>query len=1199
MIINQTITKKILENLVHQTFLNLGNISSSALLDSLKLLGFYYATNAGISINIEDLKTPNSKKQFINTAYEEVKDVSYQWQQGLLSDNERFQTIIDSWNNATESLKNRIVDYYQNFDPANNLYIMAFSGARGNMSQVRQLVGMRGLMSDQEGKIIDLPIQANFREGLSSIDYIISSYGARKGIVDTALKTADSGYLTRRLIYVAQDLIIREIDCKTKKGILIFFTKKTNPKNLYGRYLLSLKGAIFPYSSYEDDFISKDKNILGEEMLTPLLIQKIKKLEKNFLITIRSPLTCQAKSSLCQKCYGWDLANNKVISLGEAIGIIAAQSIGEPGTQLTMRTFHTGGIFTGETLKQITAPFSGKIIIPETLKTIPYRTNHGLNVLKLKEKSIVKLINWEGTEEKLILDNGSYLYINKSSFIPKETLIAEFPKQSILPGPRRLKPIYTTISGELRFEKITLHSIKKSLGMIKVVVNNGVLWLTSGTIFILPKEIKYNFPRSFENSSLKALEKNKSFAKLKIISPKNGLLRYDSDSESLSIISFKKNLSLTLKLNSIKKKIENCKVEFVPISKNFQYIDKYSIIGFLYLFPLFSSTIHLFRYKKSTSITTLFLITNKDVWTINSEQINNYSFFPNKKTLVRYGIAIDNTAQLNKAGLFLKKDGFNLLFQHAVPIFLRRGTILNYKQGDFVPEKKILATLVNYTQQTEDIVQGLPKIEELIEARRPILPCFLSIRPGVILKHRETIQELENDKNQKIIDENELKEIKDNKNKNFILSQVLIKNTIWTKVGFYETINTNGNEIKNNLQENKIARKNFLSIIHSIFLKNEAISISSKEDNLKDGKFYRKIHLPTILTPASKNENYLFKIDKYTDEIIEKQVETTKENKINFLKEVEKEENLHMYGKKTFNIHDLHIPGKKNYSIWTKGLLKRPTSNKSLLNSYNFNFNSEHLNPTKLSNDFSIYRNDKKDYILEIKKDNYLFLEQLNPIINYELPLSSRFALKPGAFVDIGEPITEGIIDIHELLHILFNYHFLLDGTQQGVLKSLNKFQILLVNSIQAIYQSQGVNISSKHIEIIIKQMTCKVRIKNGGDTPLLPGEFVHFSLINELSLALKETNQFRAKIKKIRSTLPIYEPKLLSATTSSLSKDGFLSSAGFQETRRVLTKAAIEGTSDWLRGLKECVIIGRLIPAGSSFLNYKNYLDNLYLFKN
>ena len=185
MLLNRTVTKKILEKLVHETFSQFGIIQCSSLLDSLKLLGFYYATNAGISINLEDLKTPDLKKDCIETANNE---------QGEVSDTERFQRIIDSWNIATESLKNKIIDYYKNFDPTNNLYIMSFSGARGNMSQVRQLVGMRGLMSDQEGKIIDLPIQRNFREGLSSIDYIISSYGARKGIVDTALKTADSGY---------------------------------------------------------------------------------------------------------------------------------------------------------------------------------------------------------------------------------------------------------------------------------------------------------------------------------------------------------------------------------------------------------------------------------------------------------------------------------------------------------------------------------------------------------------------------------------------------------------------------------------------------------------------------------------------------------------------------------------------------------------------------------------------------------------------------------------------------------------------------------------------------------------------------------------------------------------------------------------------------------------------------------------------
>ena len=205
--------------------------------------------------------------------------------------------------------------------------------------------------------------------------------------------------------------------------------------------------------------------------------------------------------------------------------------------------------------------------------------------------------------------------------------------------------------------------------------------------------------------------------------------------------------------------------------------------------------------------------------------------------------------------------------------------------------------------------------------------------------------------------------------------------------------------------------------------------------------------------------------------------------------------------------------------------------------------------------------------------------------------MSAKVLVKPGNFIDIGEPLTEGIIDIHELLAILFHYHLILDGLLIGTLRSLTKFQLLLVNSIQSIYQSQGVNISSKHIEIIVKQMTSKVLILEGGDTPFLPGEFVRISLINDIYQALKLTTQARYKV-------PKYEPLLLSATNSSLSKDGFLSASGFQETRRVLTKAAIEGSSDWLRGLKECIIIGRLIPAGSAFLNYKHYLDNVYLFK-
>ena len=240
----------------------------------------------------------------------------------------------------------------------------------------------------------------------------------------------------------------------------------------------------------------------------------------------------------------------------------------------------------------------------------------------------------------------------------------------------------------------------------------------------------------------------------------------------------------------------------------------------------------------------------------------------------------------------------------------------------------------------------------------------------------------------------------------------------------------------------------------------------------------------------------------------------------------------------------------------------------------------------------SILKNVKNDIVVQTKGGTFLFLEYLNPIYEYKFPKASRILYKPGEFIDIGEPFTQGIIDVHELLDILFYYHAILDGTMKGGLRSLAKFQLILVNSIQAIYQSQGVNISSKHIEIIVKQMTSKVVIKESGDTPLLCGELLRLSLIQEIYKALHANKLIT------NSRIPKYEPILISATVSSLNKDGFLSSAGFQETKRVLTKAAIEGSSDWLRGLKECIIVGRLIPAGSTFLNYKNYLDSIYLFK-
>lgn len=1114
MLITRTITKKILETIVHETFSNFGVLSSSSLLDSLKLLGFYYATNAGISINIEDLKTPDVKKDFIKVANNEISEVSKQWQQGFVSDTERFQSIIDSWNFATESLKNRIVDYYQVFDPANNLYIMAFSGARGNMSQVRQLVGMRGLMSDQEGKIIDLPIQANFREGLSSIDYIISSYGARKGIVDTALKTADSGYLTRRLIYIAQDLIIREIDCKTTNGLLILLNKNTDLKNIVGRSMLNARMIKYPYQKiYEEDGTLTLENLKVLKQSAPLILN------------VRSSLTCKSNGSICQKCYGWDLAQEKLISLGEAVGIIAAQSIGEPGTQLTMRTFHTGGIFTSEMLKQIVAPFSGKIVIPKSLKTISYRTNHGTVVLKLQQEANLSIVNWKGLKKDVWLDIGSYLYLGKSSFVKEGQLLAEYSTQSSVPGTRRLKPIYTSLAGEIRFENLLVRKMLRDKRTVKVNQDDGVLWIASGKIFPLPKEVNYTFPKSLQNE--------KPFAKLKIVSPYEGIILLKDGTITIK----NQESKFTLDLLQLTKKIKNCSIKFLPVIQNYQYIDKYTVISFIEIYPNYEGLIYSVRKKESKYISTLFVITEADIWKINSDQVNDFSFFQDKKAIVRSGNSINTNSTFSRSGFFLKKDGFKMVFQNATPIFLSRGTILNYKQGDFVLEKKIFATLVNYTQQTEDIVQGLPKIEELVEARRPKIKAQLSRRPGIILNPVFSSQVLET-----------------------VLSSSVIR-CISTKSLLKEEESLKS---KAKVKVKKKQEKQKVAIGHSIYLKDSFVTYN--------GHVYKATQVPTTFEPVQYVKEVKIKDPKKVfDEFIFKNFEV-------------EEEDQELVG-------TLLIDSKLKFSIWKQEVFD-PNNEDQILFKYR---NKELVEWTRLEQNGSntIFKNSRKDYIVYTSDLNFVFLEALNPTLQYEIPLASKLLFEVGSFVDIGEPITEGIVDVHDLLNVLFKYHSTLDGVMWGTLRTLYKFQLLLVNSVQSIYQSQGVSISSKHIEIIVRQMTSKVLVKESGDTPFLPGEVIRLSLMNEVYEALKISSDMNIKYKT-----PKYEPILMSATNSSLNKDGFLSAAGFQETKRVLTRAALEGSSDWLRGLKECIIIGRLIPAGSAFLNYKSYLDNVYSFK-
>ncbi|HXV36571.1 MAG TPA: DNA-directed RNA polymerase subunit beta', partial [Myxococcota bacterium] len=352
-LINQVMDKKALGELIDQAYRRLGNKATVILADRLRTLGYQNATRAGISICIDDMKIPKDKQRVIEAANKQVARIEEQYQEGLITDGERYNKVIDIWANATEEIAGQMLqqlgsetvrgpDGADTTVPSfNSIYMMADSGSRGSAQQMRQLAGMRGLMAKPSGEIIETPITSNFREGLSVLQYFISTHGARKGLADTALKTANSGYLTRRLVDVSQDMIIREIDCGTTDGI------ETGPLVEGGEIIEPIGERILGRVALEDvhdpltdDVLVKAGEEFDEEKVRIIHDAGIER------IRIRSVLTCEIPFGVCSKCYGRDLSRGEMVNLGEAVGVIAAQSIGEPGTQLTMRTFHIGGTAT-------------------------------------------------------------------------------------------------------------------------------------------------------------------------------------------------------------------------------------------------------------------------------------------------------------------------------------------------------------------------------------------------------------------------------------------------------------------------------------------------------------------------------------------------------------------------------------------------------------------------------------------------------------------------------------------------------------------------------------------------------------------------------------------------------------------------------------------------------------------------------------
>ena len=343
-IIQNKVGKKQLGKIIDRCITMHGTSESAIVLDNIKATGFKYSTKGAITVAVIDAVIPPAKKEILAGAESQIDLVTRDYRRGLISNDERSRHVIEIWNKATEDVADALKG---NLDEFNPIFMMADSGARGSMSQIRQLAGMRGLIANTAGKVIEVPIRANYREGLNVLEYFISSRGARKGLADTALRTADSGYLTRRLVDVAQDVIVREDDCGTEEGLTVFDIKDGNhileplAERLEGRYLLH--DAIDPNTG---EVIWSHEDMVTGEGAKKIVDAGIESIE------IRSVLTCHSHHGVCKKCYGRNLATSKPVTTGEAVGIVAAQSIGEPGTQLTMRTFHTGGIASTEDITQ-------------------------------------------------------------------------------------------------------------------------------------------------------------------------------------------------------------------------------------------------------------------------------------------------------------------------------------------------------------------------------------------------------------------------------------------------------------------------------------------------------------------------------------------------------------------------------------------------------------------------------------------------------------------------------------------------------------------------------------------------------------------------------------------------------------------------------------------------------------------------------
>ncbi len=1239
---NKIIDKKALERIIMRAFDELGPQRAAALSNELKTLGFRYATKSGVSIAIDDLFVPREKKAIITKAEGEIEQARRDYLRGQITEVERYAKVIDTWSAVTEELTGMIKTKY---DKLNSVYMMAFSGARGNISQVRQLVAMRGLMADPAGRIIDLPITSNFREGLNVTEYIISSYGARKGLVDTALRTADSGYLTRRLADVAQDVIIREQDCGAKAGINAKEIKDGDSEIIQlrtraiGRVLAK-------------DVIDKEGKVLFPRGHLMSVSDSDKLAAAGITnILIRSPLTCEADRGLCRQCYGWSLTNNRMVDIGEAVGIIAAQSIGEPGTQLTMRTFHTGGVFTAAAGNvQLKAKHAGTVAYPEEVLTREYRTKHGARVMVTDKDTTIDIVHGKKTDH-VAIPSGFELKVRLGDHVEVGQVLGESiaelrgaARKSLEKG---YKEIASDISGMVAFEGFHMeekedrqHNVTRTASPDKGREGESIIWVVGGDVFSLPSGAKVRVKDG------QVVKEGDVIAETALNTELGGRVRLGSDilleeGPDGAIIKGGRDISVVTAdlecqghISGVKEgklrigdesnqgrvwtlKVDNGKrVETENVIA--EHIDDEHIVASAGEVRYIDATLA-DKDKRIISKAARLLFIPEERVSVNKDNSLLVEGIRNGCE-VAAGTEVVKDVEVKTNGILQIFEDNNIIRE--VMVFpgdrydLPPETPLSVEEGAEIKAGDTLFPGV--TAKNGGIVKVITIEEEgegsILIVRKVIERVIKPATTGI------PFQATSDDMQLGFYTKLQIKDGERVKNGTALAkTEVVLRLSgnlahLGGRVEIPEAPpapSLEGEEGEDEVVEAPAPMGFHITILESLALRRDIPALAKRAD-------FREQQVITYLMCNEGDEVVpgttvvRTEILSHAGGVIEEPrvgegmiarllLVTPEQEKIYDVPKSDLAVKDHQYimegtdlggGQTTGWAGRIRLSGGKVYVRHARPYLIS-AGTQLLSTSGDMVLMGEALATLvfdRVKTGDIIQGLPRVEELLEARKpkDSAILNERAgeadmdaeNPDDaatvwvktdsgekdSYTVPPGARVIISKGEYIETGKPLTDGPVNPHDVLRV------------QGV----EATQRFLVDEVQMVYCSQGVQIADKHIEVIVRQMTRKKRVDDPGDSHLLPGEMVDTFEATKIQLALEAEGK----------TIGVVHPVLLGITKASLNTESFVSAASFQETTRVLTEAAIEGKKDWLHGLKENVVIGRLIPAGTGFFEAEEEQD-------